>query len=446
MTLALAALLAVGAPPDSSLDLRSLHQQTLTVELAEEMRAAGTMPDPADAAAFVEHVAGAWAALVPEESETYRRLGTYAAMWATNVFSDPVPAEVVCDVWERVAVPAFVADAEDLASSEPSLNLAPLFFRPNLVWAYGQTLDCALADGAWADLAAGLRRYRDAADAYLASPLADDDPDAGLREPYVASLRQQADGLLRLAGLEGQIRSGDLDGAFAAIAAGLGGDPDPGVARDLGRRLAQAYAEGGQADRALAVYDLLGRALSNDTLPTARLAAWYAEAGAAPHRVERVRSDTDALLVPSDIVADLAGAFEVVPTGERLDLSSVLGGGPVLLDFWSVGCAPCIEHVPTLNRLAKTYGHRLTVVSVNNDVVYGTPLAAVRAAIDRHGIETTVVTDTEDGALTKRFDVAGWPLYLLLDESGRVLVEAREGRRALSLAEVEAYVAGPDAR
>ena len=271
-------------------------------------------------------------------------------------------------------------------------------------------------------------------------------PTPASASPYVVSLRRQADGLLRLSALEGQIREGDLDGAFAAVAGGLGGDLYPYVARDLGRRLARAYAEGGQAERALAVYDLLGRGLADETLPTARLAAWYAEAGAAPDRVARVRSDTDALLVPSDAVADLAGAFGVVPTGERLDLSSVVGGGLVLLDFWSVGCGPCIEHVPTLNRLADEYGDRLTVVSVNNDVVYGTPLAAVREAVERHGIETTVVTDTEDGVLTERFGVSGWPLYLLLDESGRVLVEAREGRRSLSLAEVEAYVAGLDAR
>jgi thiol-disulfide isomerase/thioredoxin len=447
MTLALAALLAVAAPPDSSLDLRNLHQQMLALELAEEMRAEGTMPEPADAAAFVEHVARAWAARVPDESETYRRLGTYAAMSATHVYDDAlVPARVTCDVWERYAVPAFVADVEDLAGSEPSLDLAPLFFRPNLVWAYGGTLDCALSNSAWSDLTASLRRFRDAADAYLASSLADDDPDAGLREPYVAPLRNRAAGLLRLADLEGQIRDGDLDGAFAAIAGGLGGDLYPHVARGLGRRLAVAYAEGGQADRALAVYDLLGRSLADDTLPTARLAAWYAEAGAAPDRVARVRSDTDALLVPSDAVADLEGAFEVVPTGERLDLSSVLDGRFVLLDFWSVGCGPCIEHVPTLNRLADEYGDRLTVVRVNNDVVYGTPLAAVREAVERHGIETTVVTDTEDGVLTERFGVAGWPLYLLLDESGRVLVEAREGRRSLSLTEVEAYVADSNAR
>lgn len=439
MTVALAALL-LAAPPDSSLATRNPHQQMLAAELAEEMRAAGTLPAPAEAAAFAERLAETWAARVPDQPAAYRRLGTYPAMWsARHLLAEPAPADAACEVWERFAVPAFVADVGDLAGEEPSMTLAPLFYRPNLDWAYGETLDCVLPDDTWRQLTASLRQYVEAADAYLASSLADDDPEAGLNETYIAALRASAARLVQTAAVEGAIRDGDLDAALADLAVRVSDEGVRHQARPLGRRLALAYAERGETDRALAVYDLLGRSLSDELLPSEALAAWYAEARAAADRIDRVRPGTRALLVPSDQTADLSGTFRRVGAEGAVDLASVRGG-LVLLDFWSVNCGPCIEQIPTLNRLASTYGDRLTILSVNNDVVYGTPLSVVEEATEKHGIETTVLTDTEDGALTKRFDVAGWPLYLLIDGSGRILQESREGRRALTLDEVERYV------
>lgn len=436
-----AAALLFAAPPDSSLATRNLHQQMAAIEVWQELDAAGETPE--DPAQFVQLLADRWAEQMAEQPEAYRRWSTYPSMWAVrNFYGKDTTAAAQCRVWERFAVPAFVADARDLAAAPPALDRAALFYRPNLAWSYNLGLsECVLDADAWASLTGALRLYAEAADAYLASDLADDDPEAGLDEDYVAALRSTALGLTDQAAIEQALRDGRLDGAFAALAAWIGAQQTATGADAIGHRLALAYAERGDDDRALAVYDLLGRALSDEVLPTDRLAAWYDAGGAVASRIDRVRPGTDARLVPSDQTANLSGTFDRVGAEGALDLAS-LGGGLVLLDFWSVGCAPCIEEIPTLNRLAETYADRLTVLSVNNDVVYGTPLDAVRETMERFGLETTVVTDTEDGVLTERFGVAGWPLYLLVDPAGRVLVESREGRRALSLDEVEAYVQG----
>lgn len=438
MVSSLAALLLFAAPPDSSLETRNIHQQMLTVEVWQELEAEGATP--ADPTAFVQTLSDRWAERMADQPEAYRRWGTYPAVWAaSNFYGEDAPESALCAVWKRFAVPAFAADADDLAAP-PSLDRAPLLFRPNLAWAYHESLrGCVLPDDVWDRLTDALRVYDEAAGTYLASDLADDDPDAGLNEPYLSGLRATTQRLLGEAAVEQALRDGDLDGALAGLVGWVAAGGSPYGSDAIGRRLALAYAERGEGDRALAVYDLLGRSLSDEVLPTARLAAWYAEGRADADRVDRVRPGTDAPLVPSDVVADLSGTFGRVGAEGALDLATVRGG-LVLLDFWSIGCAPCIEEIPTLNRLAETYADRLTVLSVNNDVVYDTPLAAVEETIERYGLETTALTDTEDGVLTERFGVVGWPLYLLVDPSGRVLVESREGRRALSLSEVEAYV------
>lgn len=46
--------------------------------------------------------------------------------------------------------------------------------------------------------------------------------------------------------------------------------------------------------------------------------------------------------------------------------SEILGSpGVVLVDFWGPRCIPCMELMPTVEELARTYGPRLKVATVN---------------------------------------------------------------------------------
>ena len=441
----LLAAVVLAAPPDSSLALRNIHQQTLTFEVWQELEAADATPE--DPVEFVQLLADRWAERMADQSAAYRRWSTYPAMSAVRGFyGKDTTAVSQCRVWEQFAVPAFVGDVEDLASAPPSRDRAALLLQPTIEWAYNESQRaCWLPADTWVQFVGALRQYAEAADTYLASGVIEGAGGAGFDETYVAARRATALRYLDEAAVEQAVRDGDLGEAFAGLATWVSAGGTAYGADAVGWRLALAYAERGDDDRALAVYDLLARALSDDLLPTATLAAWYARAGAAPDRIDRVRPGTDALLVPSDQTADLSGTFDRVGAEGSLDLST-LRGGLVLLDFWSIYCGPCVEAIPELNRLAETYGDRLTILSVTNDTFYDVPLDAVRQFLDERPLGTTVLTDSEDGALTERFGVAGWPLYLLVDPSGRVLVESREGRRALSLGEVEAYVQALPAR
>jgi thiol-disulfide isomerase/thioredoxin len=67
-------------------------------------------------------------------------------------------------------------------------------------------------------------------------------------------------------------------------------------------------------------------------------------------------------------LATEAGNFEftAVHSGETADLAS-LRGKVVLLNFWATWCAPCLQEIPELNRLAKRYPNDLVVLSLSDE-------------------------------------------------------------------------------
>ena len=59
-------------------------------------------------------------------------------------------------------------------------------------------------------------------------------------------------------------------------------------------------------------------------------------------------------------------AFTSVDDGSELDLQS-LEGKVVLLNFWATWCAPCLQEIPELNRLAERYPEDLVVLSLSDE-------------------------------------------------------------------------------
>jgi thiol-disulfide isomerase/thioredoxin len=54
------------------------------------------------------------------------------------------------------------------------------------------------------------------------------------------------------------------------------------------------------------------------------------------------------------------------PDGEDTNLVE-LGGKPTLVNLWATWCAPCVQELPTLNRLARARGDALQVVPISQD-------------------------------------------------------------------------------
>jgi len=131
--------------------------------------------------------------------------------------------------------------------------------------------------------------------------------------------------------------------------------------------------------------------------------------GAEPHATEK----------PASLQAALATLALQDLDGELVTLSSYLGGGPVLFDFWATWCKPCLQALPDLDALHAELGPRgLRVVGINEDGPRNAP--KVKPFMQTNGYTFPVLLDLNREA-QRRLQVAALPTTLLLAADGTVL-------------------------
>ena len=94
-------------------------------------------------------------------------------------------------------------------------------------------------------------------------------------------------------------------------------------------------------------------------------------------------------------------------------------GEVVLLNFWATWCAPCVEEMPSLERLSiDLKGQGLRVVAASMDVKGA---EQVKPFLEKHGLsEMTVLLDRRT-KLGQAFGIQGLPTTYLIDRQGRVV-------------------------
>ncbi len=110
----------------------------------------------------------------------------------------------------------------------------------------------------------------------------------------------------------------------------------------------------------------------------------------------------------------------VLPQAEitTLDGDSLGGndfaGKAVLFDFWATWCKPCIEAIPHLGGLAKTYTDSpFQLVSLSSDLTE----EKVRNFVESHDMAWPQVWDRSN-LLARELRIVGYPTYLLFDHHG----------------------------
>jgi len=92
-------------------------------------------------------------------------------------------------------------------------------------------------------------------------------------------------------------------------------------------------------------------------------------------------------------------------------------GKLVLIDFWSTWCAPCVAHLPHLQKLSADFPNDLVVVGVNADNAEQSD--QVRRLIESQKITFSQLLDAQ-GNNRRRFRVGGFPCLVLIDRQGIV--------------------------
>lgn len=104
---------------------------------------------------------------------------------------------------------------------------------------------------------------------------------------------------------------------------------------------------------------------------------------------------------------------------ETAQLSELITGKYVLLNLWASWCAPCVQEMPSLQRLQESLGsEKFTVLPVSVEVGKPDKVAAFYRRLGLSGLPLYLL-DRKDDAV--RLKVLGLPTTILLDPQGDVV-------------------------
>jgi len=129
--------------------------------------------------------------------------------------------------------------------------------------------------------------------------------------------------------------------------------------------------------------------------------------------------------------AKAPGAVVQTLDGKRVDISSFLGKGPVVLEFWALWCGNCKELEPQVQSLVKKYAGKVTFVAVAVSVNESPD--RVKRYATKYGYTHQVVFDVT-GAATDAYAVPATSYVVVVDRTGKIVYTGLGGDQQLEAA------------
>jgi peroxiredoxin len=106
--------------------------------------------------------------------------------------------------------------------------------------------------------------------------------------------------------------------------------------------------------------------------------------------------------------------------GNPVKLSTYIGEKVIVLDFWAVGCAPCLVVMPHIEQMWQEYSDDgLKVIGISEDLPRN--VSSVKAKAREIGVTYTIVLDKNAAALTAYQGAnAGIPFIVVIDYDGNI--------------------------
>jgi len=146
----------------------------------------------------------------------------------------------------------------------------------------------------------------------------------------------------------------------------------------------------------------------------------------------------DTIDINGQITNNLLGCnipnFNVETINGKLLSSSELKGKVIVLNFWFIGCAPCVAEIPALNKLAEEYKDS-NVVFIAFSIDGTRPIKWF--VEDNQSFNYNLVSSKYD--MTKIFCIiGGYPTNMVFDKKG-ILQQIFSGGKIDERAKIEAY-------
>ncbi|CDK99958.1 putative membrane-bound proteins with a thioredoxin-like domain [Magnetospirillum gryphiswaldense MSR-1 v2] len=124
------------------------------------------------------------------------------------------------------------------------------------------------------------------------------------------------------------------------------------------------------------------------------------------------------------------------PNGKAISFSD-WRGKVVVLNVWATWCGPCVQEMPSLDRLAAQLpAERFAVLAVSQDKGGS---AVAKPFLDKLGIKNLRALGDPAGRLSRDLGVRGLPTTFILDQQGNI-VSRLEGPAAWDSVQVVSYL------
>ncbi len=114
--------------------------------------------------------------------------------------------------------------------------------------------------------------------------------------------------------------------------------------------------------------------------------------------------------------------------GKLVDLGTLFGKTPVVLEFWATWCGNCKELEPQIKALHARYGKQIKFVGVAVSVNQSPAL--VKRYVERHGMPGDQLYDRKGNA-TGAYDVPATSYIVILDRTGKIVYTGLGGDQKL---------------